>query len=62
MITAYNGNNLRNRHFAFIYSRRFYSFFILFSFAFLVIQPVSGFVTIEYFHQEGCVNCEQTDP
>ncbi len=62
MIAAYNGFNLRSRHYAFIYSREFHLFFILFSFALLLIQPVSGFVTIEYFHQAGCVNCEQTDP
>lgn len=36
--------------------------FILFTIALLVAQPVSGVVILEYFHQQGCINCEKTDP
>ena len=25
-------------------------------------HPASGLVILEYFHQEGCINCEKTDP
>ena len=35
---------------------------IAFFFVLLIIQPVSGVVIIEYFHQQGCINCERTDP
>lgn len=28
---------------------------------FVVVQPVSGVVILEYFHQQGCINCEKTD-
>jgi cytochrome c-type biogenesis protein len=28
----------------------------------IVAQPVSGLVQIEYFHQQGCINCMKTDP
>ena len=35
---------------------------IAFFFVFLIIQPVSGVVILEYFHQQGCINCEKTDP
>jgi cytochrome c biogenesis protein CcdA len=36
--------------------------FIAFIIALLLTPPVSGLVIIEYFHQPGCINCEQTDP
>jgi cytochrome c-type biogenesis protein len=42
--------------------RRLYPSFILLCIALFLIQPVSGFVIIEYFHQDGCVNCAKTDP
>ena len=35
---------------------------ILFAIVFLMAQPVSGIVILEYFHQQGCINCEKTDP
>ena len=35
---------------------------ILFIIALLMAQPASGLVILEYFHQEGCINCEKTDP
>ena len=35
---------------------------LLFLAVFSLIQPVTGFVTVEYFHQEGCLNCVRTDP
>ncbi len=35
---------------------------VVFLFLFLLIQPVCGFVTIEYFHQADCLNCIRTDP
>ncbi len=35
---------------------------LLFLVVCLLAQPVSGFVTIEYFHQEDCLNCIRTDP
>jgi cytochrome c-type biogenesis protein len=28
----------------------------------LFVLPAEAFVTVEYFHQAGCVNCERTDP
>jgi cytochrome c-type biogenesis protein len=28
----------------------------------MVTQPVSGIVILQYFHQQGCINCEKTDP
>lgn len=28
----------------------------------LLFPPVSGIVLLEYFHQEGCINCAATDP
>jgi cytochrome c-type biogenesis protein len=28
----------------------------------IVIAPVSGLVIVEYFHQQGCTNCVNTDP
>jgi cytochrome c biogenesis protein CcdA len=28
----------------------------------LLAQPVSGLVILEYFHQDGCINCDVTDP
>ena len=28
---------------------------------FVVVQPVSGIVILEYFHQHGCINCEKID-
>jgi len=40
---------------------RFCSIIILFSAALFLVQPVSGYVTLEYFHQAGCVNCARTD-
>lgn len=35
---------------------------IFFIIALLMAQPVSGLVILEYFHKEGCINCEKTDP
>ena len=35
---------------------------LLFLVAFLLVQPVCGFVTVEYFHQADCLNCMRTDP
>ncbi len=35
---------------------------LLFMVAFLLVQPVCGFVTVEYFHQADCLNCLRTDP
>jgi len=35
---------------------------LLFLVVFLLAPPVSGFVTIEYFHQADCLNCIRTDP
>jgi thiol-disulfide isomerase/thioredoxin len=35
---------------------------LAFLIAILIVQPVSGIVILEYFHQQGCVNCEKTDP
>ncbi len=37
-------------------------FLIPFLLVLLVAQPVSGLVVIEYFHQQGCINCEKVDP
>jgi len=37
-------------------------FLIPFLLVLLVAQPVSGIVVIEYFHQQGCINCEKIDP
>ena len=37
-------------------------FLIALFFVLLMVQPVSGVVTLEYFHQQGCINCEKTDP
>jgi len=40
-----------------------FSFIILaFFITVLIVQPVSGIVILEYFHQQGCINCEKTDP
>jgi len=40
-----------------------FTFFILFFTVFLIVSPVSGNqITIEYFHQPGCPDCEKTDP
>jgi len=36
--------------------------FIFLIIALLLAQPASGLVILEYFHQEGCINCEKTDP
>jgi cytochrome c-type biogenesis protein len=41
---------------------RFILLFLTLAVLLLVIPPVQGFVTVEYFHQAGCVNCERTDP
>ncbi len=38
-----------------------FAFLILFLLALLIAQPVSGLVILEYFHQQGCINCEKTD-
>lgn len=35
---------------------------LLFLIALLLVQPVCGFVTVEYFHQTDCLNCIRTDP
>ena len=35
---------------------------LMFLVVFLLAHPVSGFVTIEYFHQEDCLNCIRTTP
>jgi len=35
---------------------------LLFLVAFILVQPVCGFVTVEYFHQADCLNCMRTDP
>jgi cytochrome c biogenesis protein CcdA len=37
-------------------------FLIALFFVLLMAQPVSGVVILEYFHQQGCSNCEKTDP
>ena len=39
-----------------------FAFLILFLLTLLIAQPVSGLVILEYFHQQGCINCEKTDP
>jgi cytochrome c-type biogenesis protein len=43
-------------------SGRIPALIIAFFFVFLIIQPVSGVIVLEYFHQQGCINCEKTDP
>jgi cytochrome c biogenesis protein CcdA len=40
----------------------FPSILIYFILALVIAQPVSGQVNMEYFHQQGCINCEKTDP
>jgi cytochrome c-type biogenesis protein len=42
--------------------RRLFALLTLFILASLIAQPVSGLVNLEYFHQQGCVNCAKTDP
>jgi len=43
-------------------NKKIFTFFILFTIALIAAQPVSGLVVLEYFHQQGCINCEKTDP
>ncbi len=43
-------------------NHRFSALFTLILLAFFIAQPVSGLVVLEYFHQQGCINCERTDP
>jgi cytochrome c-type biogenesis protein len=47
-----------------MHSNRIRIFFplILFIIVLLMAQPATGLVILEYFHQEGCINCEKTDP
>lgn len=42
--------------------RNFSTILILLLLTLLIVQPVSGIVILEYFHQQGCINCEKVDP
>lgn len=42
--------------------RRLSPFVFLLILSLLMVPPVSGLVLLEYFHQEGCINCAVTDP
>lgn len=35
---------------------------LILALALALAPPASAYVTLEYFHQAGCVNCERTDP
>jgi cytochrome c-type biogenesis protein len=43
-------------------ARRIPAIVIFLFLALVIAQPVSGLVNVEYFHQQGCINCEKTDP
>jgi len=46
-----------------LYMNRTRNLFPLILFIIAVLaQPASGLVILEYFHLEGCINCEKTDP